>query len=449
MRFSARQHRGHALRRAPTARGERPAQGLPRFLGGGKPLPEDMQEDFAQAGAGDLSSVRVHDDREADGFARMHSARALTVGQDIFFKSGNYQPAQGEGRELIAHEVAHTLQQSRFGTRRDANAREDSAQLENEADIASGDLLAGRAPDVSAASAPSVQCDPDPEARTRPKTAAQAAALKPPAYTDYFDQVVPDILEAMEGNSDLPPDRALWLITQSYGEQSPLQVHKDKSVSNYLPSEHHNRLFNEQAEVEEDPVTHEKTTKPGQDYPGAHIYDLPQKEFLNGKWVDTTSPTFGYDTTTDSARHHLDLLKKKRPGVYDALSKGNSFEGFVDALHDSGYATEPAYVERLKGLKNQVQLQVSNYLKYRIPEMRERLPRMEAYRDMLLDTLIEWQERQATEDDPVGEIANQIESLQGMIVGIEDEIERVNADLGRMENFATSIHVKMPAAAAE
>jgi hypothetical protein len=58
-----------------------------------------------------LSDVRVHTDSSAAALARSVSARAFTVGSDIFFGRGEYQPASAEGRELLAHELVHVIQQ--------------------------------------------------------------------------------------------------------------------------------------------------------------------------------------------------------------------------------------------------------------------------------------------------------------------------------------------------
>jgi hypothetical protein len=59
----------------------------------------------------DFSRVRVHTDSHAAASAREVNALAYTVGRDIAFASGNYQPATLMGRQLIAHELAHTIQQ--------------------------------------------------------------------------------------------------------------------------------------------------------------------------------------------------------------------------------------------------------------------------------------------------------------------------------------------------
>jgi hypothetical protein len=59
----------------------------------------------------DFGSVRVHHNSQAAESARAVNARAYTVGQTIVFGAGNFAPATSEGRELLAHELAHTIQQ--------------------------------------------------------------------------------------------------------------------------------------------------------------------------------------------------------------------------------------------------------------------------------------------------------------------------------------------------
>jgi hypothetical protein len=59
----------------------------------------------------DFSGVCVHDDARAAAAAAGINAAAFTVGQDIVFGAGRYSPATARGRELLAHELAHTIQQ--------------------------------------------------------------------------------------------------------------------------------------------------------------------------------------------------------------------------------------------------------------------------------------------------------------------------------------------------
>lgn len=61
-----------------------------------------------------FSQVRVHADAQADQLAHDFEARAFTVGQDVFFRAGEYDPASTRGLGLLSHELAHTVQQGRL-----------------------------------------------------------------------------------------------------------------------------------------------------------------------------------------------------------------------------------------------------------------------------------------------------------------------------------------------
>lgn len=59
----------------------------------------------------DFSRVRIHRDERAATASRQLNAAAFTVGQHIHFGQGQWQPGSAAGRELIAHELTHTIQQ--------------------------------------------------------------------------------------------------------------------------------------------------------------------------------------------------------------------------------------------------------------------------------------------------------------------------------------------------
>src|SRR5437764_1501404 len=63
----------------------------------------------------DLAGVRVHTGAHAGRVAAELGARAVTIGDDIFFAAGAYDPESPAGIELIAHEIAHVAQQQRGG----------------------------------------------------------------------------------------------------------------------------------------------------------------------------------------------------------------------------------------------------------------------------------------------------------------------------------------------
>jgi hypothetical protein len=60
----------------------------------------------------DFSRVRVHTGSAAEQSARDSSARAYTVGDNVVFGAGEFEPQTGEGRRLLAHELTHVVQQS-------------------------------------------------------------------------------------------------------------------------------------------------------------------------------------------------------------------------------------------------------------------------------------------------------------------------------------------------
>ena len=79
--------------------------------GGGAPLPPGERRFFEQRFGYDLSRVRVHADDWAAQAARALHASAFTLGSDVAFAEGRYQPGQRAGRRLLAHELAHVIQQ--------------------------------------------------------------------------------------------------------------------------------------------------------------------------------------------------------------------------------------------------------------------------------------------------------------------------------------------------
>ena len=80
--------------------------------GGGDRLPEANRAHMESAFGADLSGVRIHRDPDAAHAANDISARAFTVGQEIYSGAGQYDPGTKQGNRLLAHELTHTLQQA-------------------------------------------------------------------------------------------------------------------------------------------------------------------------------------------------------------------------------------------------------------------------------------------------------------------------------------------------
>ena len=80
--------------------------------GGGQPLADDIKQPMEQAFGADFSSVNIHTDNNSDKLNKSIQARAFTTGQDIFFRQGEYSPGSNAGKELLAHELTHVVQQN-------------------------------------------------------------------------------------------------------------------------------------------------------------------------------------------------------------------------------------------------------------------------------------------------------------------------------------------------
>jgi hypothetical protein len=79
---------------------------------GGGPLAPPARAFFEPRFGVSLAGVRVHTDADAGRLTRQVQARAFTVGRHVFFGPGEYRPGTTAGRRLLAHELAHTLQQA-------------------------------------------------------------------------------------------------------------------------------------------------------------------------------------------------------------------------------------------------------------------------------------------------------------------------------------------------
>ncbi|MFO1433891.1 MAG: DUF4157 domain-containing protein [Candidatus Competibacteraceae bacterium] len=77
----------------------------------GTPLPLSVRRFMEPRFRTDFSQVRVHTGERSAQLSRQVNARAFTVGKQIFFGREQYKPESQEGRELIAHELTHTIQQ--------------------------------------------------------------------------------------------------------------------------------------------------------------------------------------------------------------------------------------------------------------------------------------------------------------------------------------------------
>ena len=83
---------------------------------------------------GPLGDVTVHTDDRADALNRSVSARAFATGTDVYFAKGEYNPGSADGDRLIAHELAHVVQQRGAASTGPLTVSQPGDALETEAD---------------------------------------------------------------------------------------------------------------------------------------------------------------------------------------------------------------------------------------------------------------------------------------------------------------------------
>ena len=127
--------------RAPEAQ----VHAVTRVLKGpGQALPAQLQQMMESSFGADFSSVRVHADGDAERSARALQAQAWTLGEHIAFSAGRWSPETSAGQFLVAHELAHVIQQ-RGGPGMGSSGGDHTA-IERSADLAAGLAVSGAAP---------------------------------------------------------------------------------------------------------------------------------------------------------------------------------------------------------------------------------------------------------------------------------------------------------------
>ena len=115
----------------------------------GQPLDAAIRAEMEPHFGHDFGAVRVHKDPRAAASARAIGSRAYTVGHNIVFAAGQHAPQTAVGRGLLAHELAHVVQQAQspgsIQTAPDGIAPADGFH-EQQAEMAANAVLEGRPP---------------------------------------------------------------------------------------------------------------------------------------------------------------------------------------------------------------------------------------------------------------------------------------------------------------
>lgn len=109
----------------------------------GRPLDASTRAEMERRFGREFGEVRVHTDSDASESARKMQARAYTVGRDVVFGAGQYDPATKEGQRLLAHELTHVVQQD---SGKNAAGKVGPSGHEREARMIADEVVAGNSP---------------------------------------------------------------------------------------------------------------------------------------------------------------------------------------------------------------------------------------------------------------------------------------------------------------
>jgi hypothetical protein len=146
---------------APSAHSDAPEIVHDVLRSPGRPLDRATRAYMEPRFGRDLGAVRLHTDGLAAASARAVDALAYTVGHDVVMGANQYEPGTPAGRRLLAHELAHTLQQPAAAPTGRLAIGEPGSASERQADAAAASVVDGRsAPSLAHAGAPALQRTP-------------------------------------------------------------------------------------------------------------------------------------------------------------------------------------------------------------------------------------------------------------------------------------------------
>lgn len=234
----------HALATTSTPRSESTPADSRSIHSPGDGLPPSVRSFFEPRLGERLDTVRVHTDGRAAALSEALDARAFTSGDHVYFADGAYSPKTAAGRRLLAHELAHTIQQRR-GVGSSSRETHGTSEIlapnhpaEREARQVASGISDGRSVTPRVATPPAIARSPDngdTEASTSRDDDALLAELLagpgPRSFDDLWGEfirhryqgntseaiaVVPLLLDRMDADQAIRHgvDLALWLLDQ-------------------------------------------------------------------------------------------------------------------------------------------------------------------------------------------------------------------------------------------
>lgn len=290
--------------------------------GNGRSLEASTQTLMESRFATDLSPVRVHTGGEAARLSQDLSAKAFTIGNDIFFGEGHYRPESDAGKHLIAHELAH-VQQGGHVVRRCADKKNEAVYDAKITEIKALEKYTG--------------LDPDPKKRA--DTIMTEGRDK--ADCLYYADKLKDLFTTPEkGNAE---------VAEKQRKRTEEAV---KAEEKRLTTEEAKKTLSDEELATADPEP-EPPVEPGKEPPpprkGARNWTTYPTRFGNGKYkVDAT------DLANIYVKVKINLVPKgegtwddvkKIKSLEDAIEKHASRKGFVLNLEFVNPANDSAFVK--------------------------------------------------------------------------------------------------------
>ncbi len=215
-------------------------------LRSGQALDSDVRARMQTAYGVDFSRVRVHTDGTAQQLSERLHARAFTIGSDIAFGAGEYQPGTLIGDALIAHELAHVVQQGSVNPSAapmQKGGAEDNS-LEEDADVSAvGAVVSvwggmkGTLADIGKHAMPRLRsglrlqgCASTPT--TPPAMPTKGAAAKPVALTGDWKK------DVQTAKSTKDEDMMVALVKLALGTKYEVRVAKKTSTKKVVPKDY-------------------------------------------------------------------------------------------------------------------------------------------------------------------------------------------------------------------
>lgn len=288
------------------------ASRISALRGGGAPLPHSARSFFEPRLGYDFGHVRVHTGAHAAETARGVRALAFTVGSDVVFGAGQYDPDSDRGRSLLAHELVHVIQQrggraaARHAAAADLSRAPDDATpfIQREDDPAGDDA----ADDGGEAQAERALTRPEEVALSRTSPGEVTGTQRPPlislfnftiAVATPKERHVAAIAEVADMVSHAPPGLVKLIVvghTDASGEPAvndPLSRRRAEGVRQRLSGSLGGAPLEVTWRGENDPVTTEDTVTGRSRNRRVDLHFLPLRSFQPGGRVRPPAPGGG------------------------------------------------------------------------------------------------------------------------------------------------------------